>query len=84
MTPCPVSATARNSASSSARSDQRLGIGWPSAPRWVTAKLVANPAAPASIASRTWSAIAATSSAVAVRREASSPITKMRSAVCPM
>ena len=39
------------------------------------AKLVANPAAPAAIASRTRPAICSTSSGVAVRLDASSPIT---------
>ena len=48
-------------------SAQRLGMGWPSAPRWVTAKLVAKPAAPASMASRTSAAMAAISSGVAAR-----------------
>jgi hypothetical protein len=53
ITPRPASPTARHSASISTWPAKRLGIGRPSAPRWVMAKLVANPAAPASIASAT-------------------------------
>ena len=45
-TPLPNSPTVSSRASISARSAKRLGIGLPSAPRWVGANEVANPAAP--------------------------------------
>jgi hypothetical protein len=66
-TPRPTSPIVSSSASSSARSANRLGTGLPSIPRCGNAKLVAKPAAPASIASRSTCCIAAISSAVAVR-----------------
>ena len=84
-TPRPTSPIVSSSASNSARSAKRLGTGLPSMPRCGDAKLVAKPAAPASIASRRTSLHARhVSSAVAVRSYASSPITNSRSAVCPM
>jgi hypothetical protein len=47
------------------------------------AKLVANPAAPASMASRTRAAICSISASLAVRSEAAEPITYSRSGVWP-
>lgn len=81
MTPLPVLDTARNSASISFRSAQRLGAALPSAPRWVIAKLVANPAAPACIASTMRFDIRRTSSSIATQLDASPLITWMRRAV---
>ena len=66
-TPRPTSRITSSSASNSARSAKRLGIGLPSTPRCVIAKLVASPAAPASIASRRTACMRTTSSGVAVR-----------------
>ena len=57
------------------------GMGRPSTPRCVGAKLVAKPAAPASIDSRRTACICAISSSVATRSYAASPITNRRSAV---
>ena len=74
-TPRPLAADAWHSASISSLLAQRLGMGCPSAPRWVMAKLVAKPAAPASMASPISADIFSISSAVAMRVEASSPIT---------
>jgi hypothetical protein len=75
MTPFPASPAARNSASTSARSENRLGTGFPSTPRCAYEKLVENPAAPAASASRTSAHICAVSSGVAARSYAASPIT---------
>ena len=60
-TPLPASPAARNSASTSSASAKRLGTGLPSTPRCAYEKLVENPAAPASIPSRTSAAHAARS-----------------------
>ena len=62
----------------------RLGTGLPWYPTWVGAFEVANPSAPASIASRTMRRISSTSGSLASRSVASSPITQVRSAVWPM
>ncbi len=66
-TPRPTSPIVCRSASNSSRSAKRLGTGLPSMPWCGGAKLVAKPAAPASIASRSTRCISAISSAVAVR-----------------
>ena len=66
-TPRPTSLIVSSSASNSARSANRLGTGLPSTPRCGDAKLVAKPAAPASIASLSTRCISAISSAVAMR-----------------
>ncbi len=66
-TPRPTSLIVSSNASNSARSENRLGTGLPSIPRWGDAKLVAKPAAPASIASRSTACIFAVSPGVATR-----------------
>ena len=66
-TPRRASCITSSMASNSARSAKRLGTGLPSTPRWGMAKLVAKPAAPASIASASTRCMAAISSGVAVR-----------------
>ena len=64
-TPRPSSPSGVTSTSSSWRSASRDGTGRPPSPLCVGAELVANPAAPAATASRTTSAIRASSSSVA-------------------
>ncbi len=71
----PASARQPASASISSHAATRLGTGRPSQPTWVGDLDVANPTAPARSASATSARIAATSSAVASRSVASSPIT---------
>ena len=66
-TPRRASCITSSMASNSARSAKRLGTGLPSTPRWGMAKLVAKPAAPASIASARTRCISVISSGVAVR-----------------
>jgi hypothetical protein len=58
-------------------------MGVPPSPLCASAVEVAKPTAPAAIASRTCTVIAAISSSVAVRSVASSPMTKVRMAEWP-
>src|SRR5439155_953358 len=74
-------AAMRNTSSFSAK---RLGTGLPQAPECVGDFEVANPMAPASMASRTMSCMRATSASVAARSVASSPSTYRRNGVCPI
>ena len=71
-------------ASISERFAARLGIGLPYAPTWVVLREVEKPTAPAASASSTVSTMRATSSVVASRSVASSPMMKNRNAVWPM
>ena len=74
-TPLPASPAARNSASTSSASAKRLGTGLPSTPRWANENDVEKPAPPAAMPSFTSAAMRATSSGVAARSYAASPIT---------
>ena len=65
-------------------SARRLGTGLPASPEWVGDCDVANPIAPASIASPTSSRMRSISASVALRSVASSPSTYSRNAVCPI
>jgi hypothetical protein len=85
MIPRSKSRSAAARASSSPRSAARLGAGLPSsAKKCVGESDVDHPMAPASMPPRTSAAIAASSSGVAVRSVAASPITVRRTAECPM
>ncbi len=75
--------TASASAWVSALSAKNDGMCSPSSPRWCGAWLLLIPAAPASMASSTTRTISATSSAVASRSRAASPMTKRRTALWP-
>ena len=63
---------------------KRDGMGKPPSPLWAGLVLVANPMAPAAMASRTNAAISEISEAVASRLLASSPMTQVRTEECPM
>ena len=69
---------ASTSAMCSASLASRDGIGTPPSPLCAGLVLLARPTAPAAIASRTIAAICAISPAVASRRDASSPMTQVR------
>ena len=77
-TPRPPSAIALTSAAISLSSARREGIGNPPSPLCAGLVLLEKPTAPARIASRTTVHICATSSGVAARRVACSPITQVR------
>ena len=82
-TPLPTSPSAPVSSSISCSSASREGIGMPASPLCCSSVEVANPMAPASIASMTRRFISATSASVAARSDASSPSAQVRTDECP-
>ena len=83
-TPLLRSPIAVISAIISASLAKRDGMGRPPSPLCAGLVLLANPTAPAAIASRTMVCICSISSGVASRFDASAPITQVRTDECPM
>ena len=83
-TPLPASPSTPVSSCISCSSASREGIGIPASPLCCSRVEVANPIAPASIASATRRFISATSASVAARSDASSPRAQVLTEECPM